>query len=95
MLSTYGADAPAKTMEACSAELEAELRAWLDERLTLEDAAAESGYSYSSLQKRVASSEIPNAGDKGSPRIRRKDLPYKPRSSPDDGIAAEALLRRL
>lgn len=94
-LSTYGADSSAKALQACSVELEAELRSWLEESLTLEEAAAESGYSYSSLQKRVAGSEILNAGDKGSPRIRRRDLPYKPTAERVDGIAAEALLRRL
>lgn len=47
------------------------------EELTLQEAAAESGYSYSALQKMVAGGELENLGDKGSPRVRRSDLPKK------------------
>lgn len=55
-------------------------RAWAefgDELLTLAVAAAESGYSVDHLQRLVAEGEIPNAGQKGKPRIRRADLPRK------------------
>ena len=95
MLRGYGAEGQAKALEACAAEVEAALLAWLDEPLTLEAAVHETGYSYSSLQKRVANEEVPNAGDRGSPRVRRRHLPYKARVAPVEGIAAEALLRRL
>ena len=44
---------------------------------TLEQAAVESGYSYSALQKMVADGELMNVGKKGAPRIRRGDLPKK------------------
>lgn len=47
-------------------------------QLTLQEAAAESGYSYSALQKMVAGGELENQGDKGSPRVHRCDLPKKP-----------------
>lgn len=49
-----------------------------EELLSLHQAAAESGYSVDRLQKLVASGEIPNAGRKGKPAIRRSDLPRKP-----------------
>jgi hypothetical protein len=95
MFRSYGADAAAKTLEECARELELGFETWLDQPLTLDEAAAESGYSYSSLQKRVSNQELPNAGDKGTPRVRRRHLPYKPRVEPGGGIADAALLRRL
>lgn len=53
------------------------LKAMADEELTLQESVEESGYSYSTLQRKVASGEIPNAGTKGAPRIKRKHLPRK------------------
>lgn len=49
-----------------------------DELLSLSEAARESGYSVDRLQKLVAQGTIPNAGRKGKPAIRRRDLPRKP-----------------
>ena len=48
------------------------------EALTLEKAAAESGFSYSALEKLIRRGELPNLGQKGRPRVRRGDLPRKP-----------------
>ena len=50
---------------------------WLNEPLTLREAAETSGYSYASLQSLVRSGELPNAGEKGRPRVRRRDLPRR------------------
>ena len=50
------------------------------ECLTLEEAAIASGYSQAHLQRLVAEGTIPNAGATHRPRIRRQDLPRKPRS---------------
>ena len=58
-------------------EIEEKAYAYALEQLTLRDAAVESGYSYSAVQKMVASGELENLGDKGSPRVRRCDLPKK------------------
>lgn len=49
------------------------------EGLTLREAAAESGYSADHLALLVAKGAIENAGEKRSPRIRRQDLPRKPK----------------
>jgi hypothetical protein len=62
--------------------------------LTLEEAARESGYSYSSLQKKVASGGLTNVGTKGSPRVRRGELPRKG-GARESGIADSLLARRL
>jgi hypothetical protein len=51
----------------------------------LTEAARESGYSVEYLGRLVRHGMIPNPGKKGSPRIRRCDLPRKP-----GGAAADA-----
>jgi len=63
----------------CAAELEADVRAAATEVLTLEQAAAESGMHRDSLRHLVSAGRIPNAGRRGAPRIRRADLPRKPK----------------
>ena len=73
----FGADEQAVTLEYCADDLEETSRVWQTEPLTLEEAAQETGYSYSSLQKRVSDGEIPNIGTPGQPRVRRQDLPRK------------------
>lgn len=50
---------------------------WQDGILSLNEAARESGYSAEHLQRLVANGDIPNAGQKGKPRVRRGDLPKK------------------
>ena len=57
-----------------AAEVEGALKDDRDETLTIAQAALESGYSSEHLRKLVASGTIPNAGAKGRPRIRRRDL---------------------
>jgi hypothetical protein len=86
----YGAEPQAVTLDAVAAELEAALRAEADEELTLAEAAAESGYSSERLRRKVADGEIPNAGRKGAPRIRRGDLPRKAttRAATPEAVAA-------
>ena len=51
------------------------------EGLTLREAAAESGYSADHLALLVAKGAIDNAGEKRAPRIRRQDLPRKPKKA--------------
>lgn len=46
--------------------------------LTLEEAAERSGYSRDHLGRLVREGKLPNAGRRGSPRIRVGDLPRKP-----------------
>ena len=76
-LRRFGAEDQAVTLEYCADDLEEMWRVWQEEPLTLEEAAEESGFSYSSLQKRVASGEIPNVGKSGAPRVQRQALPRK------------------
>ena len=97
----FGADEQAVTLEYCADDLEETSRVWQTEPLTLEEAAQGTGYSYSSLQKRVSDGEIPNIGKPGAPRVQRQDLPRKtPRrrfelESGEPDLAGEILLSRL
>lgn len=80
----WGAVAQAETLERCATELETDLREWEAEALTLEQAAHESGYSYSTVQHMVRRGELENIGNKHRPRVRRGHLPRKARrESPD------------
>ncbi len=70
--------------ESHAADLEAAVREYRLATLTLTAAATESGLKYDTIQGKVASGEIPNAGRRGSPRVRRCDL-----------LSDEVLLARL
>ncbi|MDO8500457.1 MAG: hypothetical protein Q7S20_01280 [Gemmatimonadaceae bacterium] len=77
-------------------ELDAALRSVADDALDLATAAHESGYSRDRLRHMLAEGAIPNAGRKGSPRIRRGDLPSKSRANMggfDAVAAARGVLR--
>jgi hypothetical protein len=92
-LRKYGATSQGQLLDDCAAEVEASLRQQELELLTLERAERESGYSYSALQKMVANGRLANMGEKGSPLIRRCDLPKKG-GAHRNGIAHVALLAR-
>ena len=77
VLRKRGAAAQAEVLESCVADHEQVLDAWHTEELTLRQAEQESGFSYSTLQQM----KNINVGTSGSPRIRRCDLPLKPRRS--------------
>ena len=96
----YGASEAVATLKTCAAELDDCINQWETEPLTLQEAAEESRYTYSSLQQMVAGERLRNVGTKNAPRILRGDLPRKPRppdpkrveGGPD--IAQEILARR-
>lgn len=67
--------------EAIAGQLEEALREHESEVLTLSQAAAESGYSKRRLRELVAEGKLENRGEKGRPRILRRDLPLKPASN--------------
>jgi len=72
------APAAAAAFWTAAGELEEALQTRADEPLTLDEAAAESGYSKRRLRELVAEGTIANAGRRGAPRIRRADLPMRP-----------------
>jgi hypothetical protein len=71
----------AHALRVVADELEAALREAAGEELNLREASRESGYSERRLRELVASGTIPNQGAKGRPRLRRSDLPSKPRKN--------------
>ena len=90
----YGDERGAGVLRQVADELDAAVRAAADEELTLEAAAAESGYSRDRLRHMVADGEIQNAGRRGAPRIRRGDLPRK-KSKKCDPFDPAATARRV
>lgn len=85
----------AELLEDCATELEAEERERALEALTLEQAVSESGYTYSALQKMLAEGELPNAGKKGKPLVRRGDLPRKARRALTPDLANAVIAGRI
>lgn len=59
------------------ADLQALARAAAGEVLSLQEAAAVSGFSVDHLRHLVAKGRLENVGRKGAPRVRRGDLPKK------------------
>ena len=74
------AEGSALALEGCARELEDAIRAAEDETLTVTQAASESGYSERRLRELLAAGKLPNAGKPGASRIRRADVPRKPKA---------------
>ena len=75
-LEPYAPPAAVAWREA-AATLEQALKDTLDEPLDLDQASIESGYSVAHLRRLIRDGVVPNAGDKGAPRILRRYLPLK------------------
>lgn len=67
----------AAAFDRAADELERQLAALELEPLTLQQAAAESGYTPDHLGRQVKQGKIPNAGRPRAPLILRRDLPRK------------------
>lgn len=76
-LRALGADEAATASETLADELEDAWTAYQNELLTLKEASDEGGYSKSRLSSLVGD-KIPNAGEPGKPRIKRKHVPKQP-----------------
>jgi hypothetical protein len=77
-LARNGADSAARARTAMAEDLERDWTEHLQEPLKLAAAALESGYSVAALQLMLKQGKIPNAGERGTPRILRCNLPRKP-----------------
>jgi hypothetical protein len=75
---TFGDEARARALEWAVGRIEAAIREYADERLTLTQAARQSGYSPDHLARLLRAGRLPNAGRRGAPRIRAADLPVRP-----------------
>ncbi len=95
-LRAFKAEPQAAVLEKAAAELDDALRTQRDEPLTLPAAALECGYSAEHLGRLIRTGTLDNVGRKGSPRVRRGDLPRKA-STPTrrDGLPAGFALRMV
>lgn len=84
-LETFAADGPARATLICAEELEQALRTEALTIVSLQDAAALSGYSTDHLARLIKTGALENAGRKHAPRIRVADLPRKPGASTPAG----------
>lgn len=89
-----GAPELADVLEGTATELERWAEEWAQELLTLGQAAAESGFSYSALEKGVRAGRIRNSGTKGEPLIRRSDSPRKAIALGGPDLASRVLKAR-
>lgn len=71
------AEPVARAFEQAADDLQAVVDAEDAVLLTLEEAASLSGYSTDHLARQVRAGTIQNAGRKGAPRVRARDLPRK------------------
>jgi hypothetical protein len=85
-LRSLGADAQARILDFCADELAAAILRGGDERLSLQRAAQESGYSVDHLAPLLREGRIPNSGRKDKPLIRRGDLPQKARKRKEESL---------
>lgn len=94
-----GFGSPAALLRRVADDLAEALDGWWTEELTLEQAAAEFGRSYDTVQRKIGSGELLNAGRKGRPLVRRCDLhslesrAARPRRPRDEIVAEELMMR--
>ena len=98
LLRGYGASEAAAAAESHAKQLTEAVAEAEHEILTLDEAASVSKYSKRRLRELVADGSIPNSGRKGSPRIRRGDLPTRIEArkadSFDASVEAQTILRK-
>ena len=77
-LHQFGDPNSARLWRTAAVELERALEAFGAETLTLTEAAQATGYSPDYIRQQIAAGDLPNAGRKNAPRVRRADLKVKP-----------------
>lgn len=79
MFDRHGAIEAARAYTIVAQELEDSLREFLDQELTLTEAAAASGCSVDTIGRMIREGRVENVGRKHAPRVRRSDLLHKRR----------------
>ena len=77
IIAKRGDERVALVLRQLADEVTQAVRAEEDEPLTLAEASRVSGFSADHLGRLIRDGSIPNAGRRGSPRIRRGDVPLK------------------
>ena len=101
LLRQHGAAEAASTCEQVAAELERDFEQWWLAELTVSEASTESGYSPDRLRELVREGRLPDRRpprSSGEIRIRRADLPRRPRTAAPtpavDALATQILAGR-
>lgn len=98
MLRRRGLEREATLEDSIVDEIECALRAYAQQELDLQEAAAESGHSKKCLRELVREGKIPDVrpeGSSGPVRIRRCDLPWKPGADLEQLSPVDRLEARL
>jgi hypothetical protein len=74
---SFGDEERARAIEWAASLVERALHEQAEERLTLAEASARSGYSQDHLARLIREGRLPNAGRPHAPRIRAADLPRR------------------
>ncbi len=77
-LRAWGCDDQATILEHCAGELEDHLVSMADVTLSLDAAAAATGYSVAHLRRLIARGVLADVGQNGDTAVLRRDLPFKP-----------------
>lgn len=75
----FGDEGRARTLEWAATQLANILADAENEPLHLKEAALQSGYSTDHLARLIRQGKLPNAGRPNAPKLRRIDVPQKPR----------------
>lgn len=73
LLRSWGADSAASAARHTAELLETAWKDWLEQELTIDQAAAETGLQPETVRKKIARGEWPNAGQKYRPRVKRRE----------------------
>jgi hypothetical protein len=95
LLRGYGASQAAAATELHAREVVEAVKQAENEELTLEEAAAASGYARRTIRQKVSEGEIPNVGRRNAPRVRRGDLPMRVKAKKVDSFDASAEARSI
>lgn len=79
LLERFSASAQAAAIRQCAVELDVAIREEEDRLLSLSDASDLSGYSRDHLSRMIRAGVLPNAGRKGKPLVRLRDVPVRPK----------------
>lgn len=78
---SFGDEARARALEWAAEQFRQAIDVQDDETMTLIEAASRSGYSIDHLARLIREGRLPNAGRRGAPRVRLRDLPIRLRRS--------------
>jgi len=78
---SYGGDQVAVALESCADIFEIAIDEWLDETLSPTQAGLEGPLSAATVAKHVREGRLPQAGRRGTPLVRRRDLLGIPNAS--------------